>query len=50
MRLNLGEPSKGDASVVQDDLLSKSKELTLIEPYFEETPFEVFMVMVWWLV
>jgi len=31
---------KGYASVIEDDSLAWSKELTLIDPYLEEAPFE----------
>lgn len=40
MGLEIGESSKGEASFVEDDLFSWSKELILIEPYFEEARFE----------
>jgi len=36
----MGEPSKGDASVIEDDSLVWLKELTLFEPYLKEAPFE----------
>jgi len=36
----MGETSWGDASSVQDVLLSWLRELTLVEPYLEKAPFE----------
>jgi len=38
--LEMGEPPKGYAGVVENDLLDCSKELTLVKSYLEETPFE----------
>jgi len=36
----MGEPSKGDTSVIEDDSLVWSKEHSFVEPYPEETTFE----------
>jgi len=30
----------GDVSIIKDDSLTRSKELTLIEPYLKEAPFQ----------
>ena len=38
--LEKGEISRGDASSVEDVLLSWSGGLTLVEPYLDEAPFE----------
>jgi len=38
-RLEMGKTSRGDASSVENALLSWSEELTLVESYLEETPF-----------
>jgi len=38
-------PSRGDVSVIEDDLLDRSKELCLVEPYLEVACFEDFVVM-----
>ena len=40
MWLEIGEPYRDNASFVEDDLLSWWKELTLIESYLKEAPFE----------
>jgi len=40
--LKMGEISRGDVSVLEDDSLSCSKELTLVEPHLEEAPFVEF--------
>jgi len=37
--LEIGEPSRGDANFVEDDLLVWLRELTLIELYLVEAPF-----------
>jgi len=42
MGLEMGEISRGDVSILEDDLLSWSKELTLVEPHLEEAPFMEF--------
>jgi len=34
----MGEISRGEVSVLEDDSLSWSKELTLVEPHLEEAP------------
>ena len=39
-RLERGEPSKDNFSVIKDDSLARSNELTLVEPYVVEAPFE----------
>jgi len=39
-RVRDGETSQGDASSVEDVLLSWSGRLTLVEPYLEEAPFK----------
>jgi len=36
----MGELSRGDPSVIDDDLLAWSKEVTSIKPLLEEAPFE----------
>ena len=36
----MSEPSKGGVSVIEDDSLARSIELSLVDPYFEEPPFE----------
>jgi len=38
----MGEISKGDVSVLEDDSLLRSKELTLVTPHLEEAPFVEF--------
>jgi len=38
--LEMDEFSKTDASVIEDDFLAWSKELTLVEPSLEQIPFE----------
>jgi len=38
----MGEISSGDTSNIDNDLLSWSKELILVEPYPEATPFANF--------
>ena len=38
----MGEISKVEASVLEDDSLSWSKELTLVMPHLEEAPFTEF--------
>jgi len=38
--LERGEPSKDNFSVIKDDSLARSNELTLVEPYVVEAPFE----------
>ena len=38
----MGEISSGDLSVLEDDSLSWSKELTLVEAHFKEAPFAEF--------
>ena len=40
--LEMGDISIGDVSVLEDDSLSWSKELTLVKPHLEEAPFEEF--------
>ena len=42
MGLEMGEISRGDVSVLEDDSLSWSKELTLVEPHLEEASFAKF--------
>jgi len=42
MGLEMGTISRGDVSVLEDDSLSWSKELTLFEPHHEEGPFVEF--------
>ena len=37
--LEMGDISSGDVSVLEDDSLSWSKELTLVAPHHEEAPF-----------
>ena len=37
--LEMGESSKGYASVIEDDSLDWSKEPSLVEPYLEQAPF-----------
>jgi len=36
----MGEPFRNDVSVMEDDLLTWSKEPTLLESHLEEAPFE----------
>jgi len=36
----MGQPSKDDVSVIEDDSLDWSKELALVEPYLQQAPFE----------
>jgi len=36
----MGETSRGDVSVLEDDSLSWLKEFTLVAPHLEEAPFE----------
>jgi len=38
----MGEISKGDVSILEDDSLNWSKELALVEPYLEKAPFVKF--------
>jgi len=38
--LEMGDHSRGDASIIEDDLLASSKKLTLVEPYVKEDPLE----------
>jgi len=38
----MGEISRGNVSVLEDDSLSWSEELTLVEPHLEEAPFVEF--------
>jgi len=38
----MGEISRGNASDIEDDSLSWSKELTLVKPHLEDTPFVEF--------
>ena len=40
--LEMGEISRSDVSVLEDDSLNQSKELTLVEPHLEEAPFVEF--------
>jgi len=40
MGLEMDEPSRGDVSPIEDDSLGWLKELTLVQPYLEEAPFE----------
>jgi len=40
--LEMGKLFRGDASILEDVLLLKSKELTLVEPYLKEAPFKAF--------
>jgi len=40
----MGEISRGDVGVLEDDSLSWSKELTMVEPHLEDAPFVQFCV------
>jgi len=40
--LEMGEISRGDVSVLEDDSLCWSKELTLVAPHLKEAPFVAF--------
>jgi len=40
--LEMGEVFTGDATILEDALLLRSKELTLVEPFLKEAPFEEF--------
>jgi len=42
MGLEIGEISRGDGSVIEDDSLTPLEEFTLVEPYLEQTPLEEF--------
>jgi len=42
MRLEMGETSGGDVSVLEDASLLKSKELTLVNTHLKQAPFVEF--------
>jgi len=45
--LEMGETSRGDGYLIEDVSLLRSRELTLVVPHLEDTPFVDLMVILW---